>query len=205
MPPKREDKESIVLRSTATYLENYRYLERNILASIILLGDSITQGFPTDMLLKEFSIINKGISGDTTDRVLERLNRDVIDLAPSAVFLLMGTNDIGSGFSNNTVLVNYERAILRIAKNGPAIKLFLESILPTRGIDNRPTERIQLLNVEIHKLAMKYGIKFLDIYPLFINGNGDLAEEFSDDGLHLTLPAYEKWAAYLRQVFATML
>ncbi|MGA7161678.1 MAG: GDSL-type esterase/lipase family protein [Bacteroidota bacterium] len=175
------------------------------MADIILLGDSITQGFPTDTLLKDFSVINKGISGDRTDRVLERLNRDVIQLAPSALFLLVGTNDIGSGFSNNTLLVNYERMILRITKNVPGIKLFIESILPTRGIENRPLERIQLLNVELHKLAMKYGVKFLDIYPLFVNVKGELAEEFSDDGLHLTLAAYEKWAEYLKQVFTTML
>ena len=175
------------------------------MAYIILLGDSITEGFPTETLLKEFPVVNKGVSGDRTDRVLERLNRDVFDLNPSAVFLLIGINDIGSGFSNNTLLVNYERAIIRMTKKAPGIKLFVESILPTRGIDNRPLERIQLLNVEIHKLAMKYGIKFLDIYPLFVNGTGELAEEFSDDGLHLTLAAYEKWAGYLRQVFTTML
>jgi lysophospholipase L1-like esterase len=175
------------------------------LDAIILLGDSITAGFPTDTLLKDFSVVNKGIAGDGTDEVLARLNRDVIELAPSAVFLLIGINDMGRGVSNNTFLVNYERTILRITKNAPATKFFIESILPTRGIDNRPLERIQLLNVEIHKLAMKYGVKFLDIYPLFLNANGELAEEFSDDGLHLTLPAYEKWANYLRQVFTTML
>jgi GDSL-like Lipase/Acylhydrolase. len=77
------------------------------LAAIIFLGDSITEGFPTDTLLKEFSIVNKGISGDRTELVLERLNRDVIRLSPSAVFLLIGINDMGSGFSNNTLLVNY--------------------------------------------------------------------------------------------------
>jgi len=181
------------------------FIERSTLSDIILLGDSITAGFPTDTLLKEFSVLNKGIAGDRTDQVLERLNRDVIELAPSAVFLLIGINDIGGGFSNNTLLVNYERLILRITKNVPGGKLFIESILPTRGIDNRPLERIQLLNVEIHKLAMKYGIKFLDIYPLFVNAKGELREEFSDDGIHLTLPAYQKWADYLKQVFTTML
>lgn len=175
------------------------------MSDIILLGDSITAGFPTDTLLKGFSVLNKGVAGDRTDHVLERLNRDVIELAPSAVFLLIGINDIGGGFSNNTFLVNYERMVLRITKNVPGTKLFIESILPTRGIDNRPLERIQLLNVELHKLAMKYGVKFLDIYPLFVNAKGELAEEFSDDGIHLTLPAYQKWADYLKQVFTTML
>ncbi|HTY11087.1 MAG TPA: GDSL-type esterase/lipase family protein [Bacteroidota bacterium] len=175
------------------------------MAPIIMLGDSITEGFPTDTLLKEFSVVNRGVGGNRTDHVLERLNRDVIDAAPSAVFLLIGINDIGSGFSNNTLLVNYERMVLRITKNIPNVKLFLMSILPTRGIESLPLERIQLLNVEIHKLAMKYGVKFLDIYPMFIDAKGELAEEFTGDGLHLTLPAYEKWANYLRQVFATML
>jgi lysophospholipase L1-like esterase len=35
--------------------------------------------------------------------------------------------------------------------------------------------------------------------------NGELAENFSDDGLHLTLSAYKAWANYLIQVFQTML
>ncbi len=175
------------------------------MGAIILLGDSITAGFPTDTLLKEFSVVNKGIAGDRTDQVLERLNRDVIKLAPSAVFLLIGINDIAAGFSNNTLLVNYERMILRITKNAAGTKLFIESILPTRGNDNLPLERIQLLNVEIHKLAIKYGIKFLDIYPLFVDTKGELAKEFSEDGIHLTMPAYEKWANYLTQIFTTML
>jgi lysophospholipase L1-like esterase len=59
--------------------------------------------------------------------------------------------------------------------------------------------------VEIHKLALKYGAKYLDLFPLFVNKEGELAEEFSEDGLHLTFTAYEKWAEYLRQIFLTML
>ncbi len=172
---------------------------------IIFLGDSITEGFPTEQLLKEFSIVNKGISGDSTESVLDRLNRDVIALKPSAVFLLVGINDLKSTKSNNTILVNYERIVIRITKSVPGVKLFVESILPTRNLEERPLERIQLLNVEIHKLAMKYGAKFLDVYPLFVNAKGELAEEFSDDGLHLTLPGYTTWGDYLRQVFSTML
>ncbi len=175
------------------------------MAEIILLGDSITEQFPIDALLKGFSILNKGISGDRTDLVLERLNRDVLHHKPSAVFLLIGTNDMASGSSNNIILVNYERIIFRITKNLPGARLFVQSILPTRNIENRPQERIQLLNVEIHKLALKYGAKYLDIYPMFINVNGELAEHFSDDGLHLTLAGYKTWADYLEQVFQTML
>lgn len=175
------------------------------MATIILLGDSITHGFPAEKLLEGFPVTNKGVPGDRTDLVLERLNRDVVRHNPSAVFLLIGTNDMASGISNNTILVDYERIIIRIIKNVPGVRLFVQSILPTRNIENRPPERIQLLNLEIQKLAMKYDAKFLDIYPLFSNAKGELADEFSDDGLHLTLLAYQKWAEYLKQIFQTML
>lgn len=174
------------------------------MAEIVLLGDSITEGFPSATLLKEFSVINKGVAGDRTESILERINRDVIDLAPDAVFLLIGTNDLTFTNSNNTVLVNYERIIFKIMKNLPRAKLFVESILPTRNLENRPLERIQLLNVEIHKLALKYGAQYLDIYPLFVNKKGELAEGLSEDGLHLTFRAYQKWAEYLRQILLTI-
>ena len=175
------------------------------MAKIVLLGDSITEGFPKETLMKEFSVVNKGVSGDRTDSILDRINKDVIDLSPDAVFLLIGTNDLTFTKSNNTLLVNYERIIFRITKNIPGVKLFVQSILPTRNLENRPLERIQLLNVEIHKLALKYGAKYLDLYPLFVDKKGGLSEEFSDDGLHLTDTAYAKWADYLNQIFVTML
>jgi len=172
---------------------------------IVFLGDSITEGFPTSTLLGDFPVVNKGVAGDRTDSILERINRDVIELAPHAVFLLVGINDLSFTRSNTTLLVNYERIIFRIVKGLPGVKLFVESILPTRNLENRPIERIQLLNLEIHKLAMKYGAKYLDIYPLFLDVRGELAEELSDDGLHLTASGYEKWAGYLKQIFQTML
>jgi lysophospholipase L1-like esterase len=69
-------------------------------SSIVFLGDSITEAFPFDVLLKDYQIVNKGVSGDRTDVVLARLDKDVIQLKPSAVFVLVGINDIASFYSN---------------------------------------------------------------------------------------------------------
>ena len=40
------------------------------------------------------NVANRGISGDTTRGMLLRLDDDVLSLDPSAVVMLMGTNDL---------------------------------------------------------------------------------------------------------------
>ncbi len=185
-------------------LTHHRIIERNAVSPIVFVGDSITASFPCGDLLPDYPIVNKGIFGDRSDLVLDRLESDVINLSPSAVFLLIGTNDIAFGATNDRYLVNCERIILRLQKGISGVKIFIQSIMPTRGLENRPIERIQLLNLELHKLALRYGIKYLDIFPLFLNEKGEMAERYSDDGLHLTAGGYHRWAAYLSDILATM-
>ena len=69
---------------------------------IIAFGDSITFGVGAsdrEDYVSELedrlgvNIINKGIKGDTTRDALSRLNRDVLNLNPSAVIIFLGGND----------------------------------------------------------------------------------------------------------------
>jgi hypothetical protein len=68
-----------------TKRENYRILnnEYALKNQTILLGDSITDFFNWYELFYDFSkesgqaVYNRGISGDTTDRLLERLEENV--------------------------------------------------------------------------------------------------------------------------------
>ena len=167
---------------------------------IIFLGDSITEAFPVESLLPEYTIINKGVFGDRTDLVLRRLESDVIELKPDCVFILVGTNDIAALFSDDALLANYDRMLHTLQNKLPDAHIYSESILPTRGLENRPSQRILLLNSELKKMAEKNNVIFLDIYPWFLDDEGRLAERFSADGLHLTLEGYRRWAEYLRPV-----
>lgn len=65
--------------------------------AVVFLGDSITQGWGPDCRnsFPGLRIANRGISGDTTRRMLIRLREDVLSLNPAAVVLLMGTSDLG--------------------------------------------------------------------------------------------------------------
>ena len=63
---------------------------------IVFLGDSITQGWGEDFkgLFGDVNVVNRGISGDTSRGLLLRLKRDVIDLSPAAVVIMIGANDL---------------------------------------------------------------------------------------------------------------
>jgi lysophospholipase L1-like esterase len=64
--------------------------------SIVFLGDSITDFFRVNEFFPGVYVINRGISGDTTDGVLNRLAESVYELSPSKIFLMIGTNDLGN-------------------------------------------------------------------------------------------------------------
>ena len=58
---------------------------------IIMLGDSHTQNFEWHEIFKDVPIINRGINGDITRGVLNRLNA-VIERKPNKIFLEIGVH-----------------------------------------------------------------------------------------------------------------
>ncbi len=166
----------------------------------MLVGDSITAAFPVRELLPELNIVNKGVYGDNTELVLNRLDKDVVNAAPDTVFLLIGTNDMACGFTNGTTIGNIDRILQRCTAGIPTMTVYLQSILPTRGLVNRPMERIRFLNSQLQRLARIRNARYLDIGSLFVNSHGEIQEWYSDDGLHLTSTGYSLWAETLIKV-----
>jgi len=57
------------------------------------------------------------------------------------------------------------------------------------------------LNVYIEKLAEKYDMTFVNIYPFFKADDSDYARnDLLKDGLHPNKEGYNIWAEYLRAV-----
>src|SRR5882672_7029633 len=79
-------------------------------ASIVMLGDSLTEGAPWRELTGCLSLVNRGIGGDTTTRLRGRLD-EVLKLKPRAIFLMIGVNDISLSVPRSTSVENL-RAIL---------------------------------------------------------------------------------------------
>ena len=163
---------------------------------IVFLGDSITEFLDVDEYLPAYHIINRGIAGDTTSGVLRRLG-GVVALKPRKLFLLIGTNDIGDGLFTAPIARSIREIVSRVQAKSPETKIYLQGVFPTRRNPQRPNDEVQALNHEIAAIAQEKHCTFIDLYPLLLDAGGELAEEYTIDGLHLSAAAMAKWTAHL--------
>jgi lysophospholipase L1-like esterase len=155
---------------------------------VVFLGDSITQGGAWHELFPNRPVRNRGIGGDTTKGILNRLHQ-VTNGNPSQVFLLIGTNDLSFGESDETIVDNIVSILERFADESPETQVLVQSILP-RGASYQ--ERIETLNSRIHA-AIGDGAEWIDLYSLLLDEDGSIADRYSNDELHLLGAGYAVW------------
>ncbi len=161
---------------------------------IVFLGDSITEGGRWEELFPALRARNRGIGGDTTAGVLARLAQ-LSRSAPSAVFVMIGTNDLGSGVPEAEIVANVETILARLRADSPSTRLFVQSVLP-RGAEYRA--RIESLNARLAGVVRAAGAEFVDLYPHFLDPNdGSIRDDYSNDELHLLGPGYRVWQSQL--------
>jgi len=178
----------------------------------ILAGDSLSLWFPTELLPEGKNWLNQGISGETSQGLLKRLN--IFDRTkPEAIFVMIGINDLIRGTRDEVILNNHQQIISHLRRVHPTTEIVVQSILPHgaeqatwQGRDKLlaiTNNRIRRLNERLRSISAKQGVKFLDLYPLFTNTKGNLRQEFTTDGLHLNREGYIVWRSAL-QIYSNM-
>ena len=171
---------------------------------IIFLGNSITQGVDWAELLQNPNCKNRGISGDITYGVLERLS-EVTEGKPAKVFVLIGINDIEHNIPDTLIVNNYRRIIRQIKAESPKTKIYFHTLLP---VNNEFTqfkkhynkdEHIAFVNTELKKIAEEEKITLIDLHPHFLDASNKLDKRYTQDGLHLNAEGYKVWAGILKQ------
>ena len=81
---------------TASAAEPATQPDKGSAKTVVCFGDSLTKIGFGDVLGEEVpaTVINAGVSGETTAAALKRLERDVLDRHPDVVTVLFGTNDM---------------------------------------------------------------------------------------------------------------
>lgn len=176
--------------------------------TLVFLGDSITQGWGNiDNAFPGAKTANRGISGDTTRGMLMRLQEDVLDLEPSGVVMLMGTNDLEERAEPDVIFANTQLIIAEIKKYSAKIPIIVCSVFPAGEGDSnkRPKEKILKLNRLNAKAASGDAqVTILDTYTLFANKDGIAKKEEFPDMLHPNKRGYAKWAAALGPLLETL-
>lgn len=165
---------------------------------IIFLGNSITDGGEWNEMFADLKIKNRGISGDITAGVLNRLH-EIYSRKPAKVFLLIGTNDLARNIAPDSVAKNIFRIASLLKEKSPQTRLFIQSILPVNGQFGKFTghtakrQQIQETNQLLRKYADQLGYTYTDIHTGLSDNEGKLSSQYTNDGLHLTGPGYIKW------------
>ena len=98
--------------------------------TIICFGDSLTYGtgagkemdYPSQLsTMIARPVINAGVSGDTTARALQRLERDVLSKSPDLVLITLGGNDLKNGVARDIAFENLQTIVDSIQKTGARV------------------------------------------------------------------------------------
>ena len=175
--------------------------------ALVFLGDSITQGWGDDLggSFRGVRIANRGISGDTTRGVLIRLQEDVLDLQPSGLVLLIGTNDLEEQADPQTVADNLKLILGAARAHSAQMPIVLCQVFPSSADRKRPADNIRKLN-QLYAAAVKGDkqVTLVDTWKLFADANGNAKESEFPDLLHPNGIGYAKWATALRPILATL-
>jgi lysophospholipase L1-like esterase len=176
---------------------------------VVLLGDSITEGFEVAKYLPGRRVLNRGIGADVIGNdlpdddnrgVLKRLDESVFDCAATDVFLMIGINDLGSGRTPETMEQGYREILQRIKTETPRVHVHVQSLLPTRDKYAKHNANVLDFNERLKKLANEFGYDYLDVHSLMVDDKGELKADYTGDGLHLNETAYKAWLAEIERV-----
>jgi len=175
---------------------------------IIFLGNSITDGGEWAELFNNPNVKNRGISGDITTGVYDRLDA-ILKGQPEKILLLIGINDVARGLSVDSIVDNIALIAETVKRESPATQLFLQSVLPVN--DEFPgfkghTSRYQMvpeINKKLKLLARKKNVTYIDLFSHFVDQSGiKMDKKYTNDGLHLMGEGYMLWrdiiASYLQ-------
>lgn len=178
--------------------ENEKYDDYEV--DVAFLGDSLTDGYDLKKYYPQYLTVNRGIGGDTTFGLEKRLKVSVFDLKPKVVVMLIGANNFDSMFNN------YENILIALKDNLPSTKIVLLSLTSMGKNWAKNNQKAAYNNVKIKLFAEKYEFEFVDLYsPLLNLETGEIYEEYTTDGGHLTPKGYEVFTNTLAPVLKKLL
>lgn len=165
---------------------------------IVMLGNSLTNGGEWHELLGMPNVKNRGISSDVIDGVRMRL-RPLVAGRPAKIFLMIGVNDISHDLTADSVATAYIDLIREIRSSMPDTRLYVQSCLPVNISFGRykkmadKEQTIRDVNALVADAAPTEGFTYIDLYSRFVDADGHMRRELTNDGLHLLGEGYLVW------------
>lgn len=181
--------------------------------SIVGLGDSTTAGTPGFLSPLEappegkgdpksqyaywmrctrprWTVLNRGINGQTSAEIRARFDRDVVSISPDYVIILAGVNDIYAGLEPEAVERNL--APIYAWALDKRIVPVAATVLPYTLATHRASDAIRVLNDWIVSFARALQIPMCDTAAAVADPSEPWRLRGSPDGLHPDVDGYRR-------------
>ncbi|MBX7056809.1 MAG: hypothetical protein K1X75_01995 [Leptospirales bacterium] len=136
-------------------------------ARVVIAGDSIAALFTPTLsaaYLPGIDVANRGIPGDTTAMLLQRLDTDIVPLRPKLVVISIGGNDLIMGRCLELTMQNTLAIVQHLRQQSPGVRIALLSIPPT--VAERPNTITPFYNQRLRSaLGQETDLSFVDLWP----------------------------------------
>jgi lysophospholipase L1-like esterase len=163
------------------------------LGTLALVGDSLTANGRWQDWLHGYDVLNFGVSGSTTNDVVQRLP-EIIEARPDSVAILVGTNDLAWRRTVEHIVRNLETVLVILRREIPEVRILIQSVTP-RGAEF--ADQIRDVNRHLWQFAPAVRAQYLDLWPALATDDGDLKPTLTGDGLHVNDAGYEVWLSEL--------
>jgi lysophospholipase L1-like esterase len=154
--------------------------------------------------LAPYPVLNRGFGGSTIPELLYYFDRVLLPLAPKAVFIYGGENDIASKNikTGQQMFASFVKLAQMFKKAMPATQIYFVSmkLSPSRRAF---WPELAKGNKLVKAYAKKKNIGFVDINPLLLDASGRIRPElYTKDSLHINQAGYDLYAEHLKPILA---
>lgn len=189
---------------------NFTQVDKSYFDNALFIGDSRTVGLSMYSDLNNatyYADVGENIYRMFTDKIATVDGKKVtIDDALSKkkfgkIYFSTGINELGTGTAESFGK-KYSEAINHIKKLQPDAVIFAEGIIYVGPELNKSdpvfnNKSIKDRNEQIKKTADNKTVFYIDANEVLTDKNGNLSEQYSNDGLHLKAKYYGVWTDYL--------
>ena len=136
----------------------------------------------------EWTVLNRGVNGETAEEVRVRLPRDVLGPRPAYAIILAGVNDIFAGQRAETVERHLAAMYADVLDAG--VVPVAATVLPYNSATARASGDILTLNAWIENLTKVLGILFCDTHAAVADPADSNRLRGTPDGLHPDVAGY---------------
>lgn len=173
---------------------------------VVFCGDSMFGFMNTKRYFPDLSVMNQGISGDTTTGLMKRMQY-VISKNPKIIVMNIGSNDLVlTHLSYVEIIAHILWMKQRIESQLEHVSVLICTITPVLDhheisnqdyIFGRTNQAIEALNKLIKSNINSSEI--IDLHGLFADEQGNLMLKYTKDGIHLNHEGYLVFSEYLKK------